>query len=87
MRFPDIPFMKPVFDLIMGPTSPIAGMLTIIPYVMNNPNDLSFYNGIIKTSAELNVDLHPSTLSTLASTLPTPSPIWSKLPLATSKSG
>jgi monoamine oxidase len=59
MRFPDIPFMKPVFDLIMGPTSPIAGMLTIIPYVMNNPNDLSFYNGIIKTSAELNVEPPP----------------------------
>jgi hypothetical protein len=54
MRFPDIPFMKPVFDLILrNPKSPIAGMLKVIPYVMDNPNNLSFYNGIIKTDAEL----------------------------------
>jgi len=56
MRFPDIPFMKPVFDLILrNPNSPIAGMLDVIPYVMDNPNNLSFYNGIIKTDAELGI--------------------------------
>ncbi|KIM75171.1 hypothetical protein PILCRDRAFT_827593 [Piloderma croceum F 1598] len=55
MRFPDIPFMKPVFDLILrNPKSPIHGMLDVIPYVMNNLNNLNFYNGIIKTDGELN---------------------------------
>jgi hypothetical protein len=54
MRFPDIPFMKPIFDLILrNPRSPIAGMLEIMPYVIDNPNNLNFYNGIIKTNAEL----------------------------------
>ena len=54
MRFPDIPFMKPVFDLLLkNPNSPIAGMLTINNYVLENPKNFKFYNGIIKTDAEL----------------------------------
>jgi len=54
MRFPDIPFMKPVFDLILrNPKSPIAGMLDVIPYVLDNDQNLNFYNGIIKTDAEV----------------------------------
>ena len=56
MRFPDIPCMKPVFDLIRdNPNSPIAGMLTedIIECRLSTPEDLSFYNGIVKSAAEL----------------------------------
>jgi hypothetical protein len=60
MRFPDIPFMKPVFDLILrNPKSPIAGMLDVIPYILDNPRDLNFYNGIILTDAELSVTPPP----------------------------
>ena len=63
MRFPKIPFMQPVFDLIVknkkNPCPSIPGMLTVIPYVMDNPHNLSFYNGIIKTDAELDVKPPP----------------------------
>jgi hypothetical protein len=60
MRFPDIPFMKPVFDLILrNKESPIHGMLDVIPYVMDNSNNLNFYNGIIKTDTELGVKPPP----------------------------
>jgi monoamine oxidase len=60
MRFPDIPFMKRVFDLIRDDkNSPIADQLEIIDYVMDNPNNLNFYNGILKTDAELDPDLKP----------------------------
>ncbi|KAF7972672.1 hypothetical protein HWV62_17218 [Athelia sp. TMB] len=56
MRFPDIPCMKLVFDLIRdNPASPIAGILTedIIECQHSTPEDLSFYNGIVKSAAEL----------------------------------
>lgn len=56
MRFPDIPFMKPVFDLIRNPKSPIAGAVKLIPYVMDNPNNLNYFNKILKTDAQLKDD-------------------------------
>ncbi|KAF7971825.1 hypothetical protein HWV62_19829 [Athelia sp. TMB] len=62
MRFPDIPFMKPLFDLIRdNPDSPIAGVLDsqIIPYNLSKDEDISFFNGVIKTSKELNVKPPP----------------------------
>lgn len=60
MRYPDIPFMKRVFDLIRDNlNSPIAGMLNITPYVLSNRSNLNFFNGIIKTDAELDTDPPP----------------------------
>ena len=60
MRFPDIPFMKSVFDLILREkNSLVAGIPIIIPYVLDNPNNLNFFNGIVKTNAQLNVKSLP----------------------------
>lgn len=57
MRFPDIPFMKPVFDLIRDPKSPIAGAkLKLNDYIKDNDNNLNFYNEVLKTDAELAAD-------------------------------
>ena len=39
----------------------------VIPYVMDNPNNLNFFDAIVKTNAELS--LHPWTCSTRGSTL------------------
>ena len=60
MRFPDIPFMKPVFELILrDKNSLIAGMRTTVPYGLDNPNNLNFFNGIVKTNARLNMKSLP----------------------------
>ena len=45
----------------------VTWMLTVIPYVMDNPNNLNFFDAIVKTNAELS--LHPWTRSTRGSTL------------------
>lgn len=65
MRFPDITFMTPVFQLIRdNKNSPIANMLTIIPYVMDNDQNLNYFNGIIKTDAEVRSDPSPDPFDT-----------------------
>jgi hypothetical protein len=67
MRFPDIPFMKPVFQLIRdNPNSPIAGKLNVIPYYLSDlsGNDLNFYNGIILNDTQVNNDPSPDPFHT-----------------------
>jgi len=67
MRFPDIPFMKPVFQLIRdNPNSPIANKLKLLPYYLSDPsgNDLNFYNGIILTNSQVKSDPSPDPFRT-----------------------
>ncbi|CCL98847.1 uncharacterized protein FIBRA_00853 [Fibroporia radiculosa] len=56
MRFPDIPFMKRVFDLFdlleISHSDPKQDRL--IPYVMSNPNNMLFYNNIRMTVEQYN---------------------------------
>jgi hypothetical protein len=61
MRFPKIPFMKRVFDMILPgsfsdpkpATSPIADKFEVINYVMDNENNLTQVNGICYTQTQL----------------------------------
>ena len=61
MRFPKIPFMKRVFDMILPSAfpnpkpaiSPIVDQLDVINYVMDNDNNLSQVNNICYTQAQL----------------------------------
>ncbi|KDQ59033.1 hypothetical protein JAAARDRAFT_192592 [Jaapia argillacea MUCL 33604] len=48
MRFPQIPFMSPTFNLIQN----ILG-LKMIPYYLSQPFNLNFFNGIVLTNEAL----------------------------------
>lgn len=81
MRFPKIPFMKRVFDMILPgafpnpkpATSPIAGKFDVIHYVMDNNNNLTQVNGICYTQEQLKtagndpfkMGISPDTASTM----------------------
>ena len=63
MRFPDIARSDSE-----GPKL-VAGMLTVIPYVIDNHNNLNFFDGIVKTNAELSVEPPPLDVFDMSSSL------------------
>ena len=44
-------------------------MLTVIPYVIDNHNNLNFFDGIVKTNAELSVEPPPLDVFDMSSSL------------------
>ena len=57
-----------LLDLILrDKNSLVAGMLTVIRYVMDNHNNLNFFDGIVKTNAELSVEPPPLDVSDMSS--------------------
>ena len=65
------------------PDSENAGMHTTISYVMDNPNNLNFFNGIIKTNAELSVN--PPLLDAFDTGVNPPDTVSKMIQMATGK--